>query len=507
MPLAGRGDVPDALELGPAHRREVEAPRVVVVVVAIRTAKDVDLVLVCHAGVASAPRRAGRCGAQQAPGGRVLETVEVKAPQLVEEGGVHLAAEHDQVGPDDRERVPVAPDGPRRVVHAAGPDPRPLAVVQVEQVECLVLRVLGADLGVAAPEDKHVGHQHRRVAHTGQRRLPAGLHERGIERDVCLDPAWPLDLHGLNAQHIHVVLHAVPDESTKDVHLAARPRRLVCRVAVAGERRRAQHAWRRVPLLVQEARRVHGDRLLAPWVNDVLPLPLLLLGGSGRVLRAQWRRAAGVNARVRCGCAAWRGCAALQHTASAAARRAWRAYRRPVDAGRCGGRAARGHRLAQLRHGRRAKRRVALGRGARRHAAGAGLRGVVRIALGAVVRHDARHDPGRPPGDEPAQRRVGLDRAGIAAAAGASVGGRPLWVRKHLMHAFALRRALLTKDGHACVPRGPPRGHLDPHLRLRRRGPCAEKGRTGNRNRRPASSVVGCRRRPRRACRHPIVII
>ena len=345
--LPRHGNVADTLELGPRHRGKVPAPRVIVVELAVRAAKDVQPVLVHDRRVPRASRRTARRWLHELPHGCVFERIEVKAPQLVEVLVVQLATKHHEVRAHHRQRVAVAAHRPWRALHTRRRHARPFAVVEIQQVQRVVLPVLGMDLGIATPQNKYVRYKYSCMAHAWEWCVARGLDERGLQRNVHLDAARALDLHRFHTHNIHIVLHTVPHETTKDVHFLIRARRLVRRVAVPRERRRTQYARRRAPRFIEEPGWVHGHILFAPWIHHIRLARALRCRRRGRRRRCSHRHRQRGTGRV--DGRAWLFCRWTQHHAAAircAMRRRCRQARRRLCGRRRGRRCGR-----RRRHG------------------------------------------------------------------------------------------------------------------------------------------------------------
>ena len=134
MAFAWRRDVPHTFELRPRHRRKVKAPRIIIVVLPIRTAKNIQALLVYDGRVSCTPRWTACRRLHMLPYRRVFERVEIKAPQLIIVLIVDLSTVHEQIRANDRKRMSVAPNRSWRSLHARRKNACPLPVVQVQQV-------------------------------------------------------------------------------------------------------------------------------------------------------------------------------------------------------------------------------------------------------------------------------------------------------------------------------------------------------------------------------------
>ena len=116
-------------------------------------------------------------------------------------------------------------------------------LTQIEKVQAIILHILRMTLGISSPHNQHVSHSHARMPHPRPRHLSPRLHEPDAERPAPT-PARALGRGRIDArQNIEVVLDGVLDQSAEDVQVAGRGRRDgVDRVAVPGERRRAERA-------------------------------------------------------------------------------------------------------------------------------------------------------------------------------------------------------------------------------------------------------------------------
>ena len=161
--------------------------------------------------------------------GEIRTSVEVKAPEIVEEFAVHLATEDVEAAAAHGNGVPIAASR----CSPLGGYASPLARAEIEEIEALILLVRVAGLGVAAPDDEHTRYKRRGVSHSRKGDLSRRLYKRGRE------------ISGVEG--VEVIFDGFTNEASEEEKLA----RLGCNegegVAVSGERRGGGTRLRRRP--------------------------------------------------------------------------------------------------------------------------------------------------------------------------------------------------------------------------------------------------------------------
>ena len=104
-------------------------------------------------------------------------SIEVKAPEIVEEFTVDLATEDIEAAAAHGNGVPITASRCNALGGYASPLPR----AEIEEIKTFVLLVRVAGLGVTAPDDEHTRYKRRSVSNSRKRYLSGRLHQRGRE--------------------------------------------------------------------------------------------------------------------------------------------------------------------------------------------------------------------------------------------------------------------------------------------------------------------------------------